>query len=51
MNVLAASMAKAAPGDLVALAASMATLARELEARRLANADNVVTLASRRGQR
>jgi hypothetical protein len=39
-------MAKAATVALVALADRMATLARELEARRLARAGNVVPLRS-----
>jgi hypothetical protein len=48
---LAASMANVGPADLVGLADRMATLARELEARRLARASNVLDLERRRRDR
>ena len=48
---IATSMAKASPADLVTLADRMATLARELEARREARgASNVVALDRARGK-
>jgi hypothetical protein len=50
VQAIADAMKVAAPSDLPALADRMATLARELEARRLARS-KVVDLASRRERR
>jgi hypothetical protein len=50
---IAEAMPRAKPGEIVALADRMATLARELEARRLGSAANVLDLdaARKRGRR
>lgn len=48
MNAMATSMASAPASEVVVLADRLASLARELEARRSARAGNVVDLATRR---
>jgi len=48
---LASAIGRAKANDLACLANGMAALARELEARRLARAGKVVTLAARRSTR
>lgn len=47
MRAIAEAMATAKPEEIVTLAANMSALAKELEARRLAGAANVVPLRPR----